>query len=83
MAAGYGYWIKIIDHDDGILYLDVEGTKVPGDKSIPLHKGWNLVGYLGNIVYYKGIKPDIPFVGSHVFLPKSLLWVKLNHYCNT
>jgi PKD repeat protein/murein DD-endopeptidase MepM/ murein hydrolase activator NlpD len=69
MAAGYGYWIRIKDHQDGIIYLEVEGRKVPEDTRISLLPGWNLVGYFGNRVYYKGIKPQVPICCNPIYTP--------------
>ncbi|CAN2042182.1 hypothetical protein GMMP15_720036 [Candidatus Magnetomoraceae bacterium gMMP-15] len=65
MAAGYGYWIKINDDADvdanGLVYLELEGTQIPYDTTIPLHEGWNLVGYLGSQIQYVGDIPDTNF----------------------
>ncbi|KPA12301.1 protein containing Peptidase S8 and S53, subtilisin, kexin, sedolisin, partial [Candidatus Magnetomorum sp. HK-1] len=69
MAAGYGYWIRIKEHNDGVIYLEVEGRKVPEDTRISVQPGWNLVGYFGNRVYYKGIKPQVPFCCNPVYTP--------------
>ncbi|MCP4346528.1 MAG: hypothetical protein GY795_13505 [Desulfobacterales bacterium] len=65
MAAGYGYWIKINDDavvdGNGLIYLELEGTPAASDNPIPLQEGWNLVGYLGNKVEYKGSEPAVHF----------------------
>lgn len=58
MAAGYGYEIKINEDAavdaNGLIWLELEGNPVSGDKAIPLQPGWNLVGYLGNKVIFSG-----------------------------
>ncbi|OQX16656.1 MAG: hypothetical protein BWK80_40065, partial [Desulfobacteraceae bacterium IS3] len=63
MAAGYGYEIKVNDDADvdekGLIYLEMKGESVSGDKAIPLQKGWNLVGYLGKKVFYTGDMPEV------------------------
>ncbi|CAN2047819.1 hypothetical protein GMMP1_500023 [Candidatus Magnetomoraceae bacterium gMMP-1] len=65
MAAGYGYWIKIKEDADfdekGLIYLELEGLRVPGDKAISLQVGWNLIGTFGNQVQYKGVEPNVHF----------------------
>ncbi|CAN2042184.1 hypothetical protein GMMP15_720038 [Candidatus Magnetomoraceae bacterium gMMP-15] len=77
MAAGYGYWIKINDDtavdENGLIYLELEGTRISGDTAIPLHEGWNLVGYLGNKVQYVGNEPDIDFPDNAVMYPINVL----------
>jgi len=70
MAAGYGYWIKVNDDADvdenGLIYLELEGSRVAGNKDIPLHENWNLVGYLGNKVFYKNAEPTVHFPDDKV-----------------
>jgi len=65
MAAGYGYWIKVNEDADfdenGLIYLEMEGTRISSDRSITLQPGWNLVGYLGNQVKYVEEIPDVHF----------------------
>ncbi len=65
MAAGYGYEIKIREDADtdaeGLIWLEIEGSRVSGKKTLHLHPGWNLVGYLGNKVLYTGAQPDVHF----------------------
>jgi len=65
MAAAYGYWIKINDYasfdNNNFIYLELEGTCVDCNTSIPLNKGWNMTGYLGNSVYYIEEEPDVNF----------------------
>ncbi|CAN2047822.1 exported hypothetical protein [Candidatus Magnetomoraceae bacterium gMMP-1] len=71
MSAGYGYWIKIKDDAEvdanGFVYLELEGIRISGSKSIPLHSGWNLVGYLGNKAQYMtSEEPNVHFPGDAV-----------------
>ena len=65
MAAGYGYWIKVNNDatvdENGLIYLELEGSLVAGNKAISLHPGWNLAGYLGNKVQYKNAEPTVHF----------------------
>jgi len=68
MAAGYGYWIKI-DAEGPPLYLEIEGAPISDIKSIELHPGWNLVGYLGNKVRYVNNQPSVLFPESSGFQP--------------
>jgi len=73
MAAGYGYWIKVnkdANFDDhNLIYLEVQGSKVLGNKKIKLETGWNCVGYLGNTVQHKGAEPSVPFPTDSVMVP--------------
>ena len=72
MAAGYGYWIKVkpdadVD-EDGLIYLELEGARVKGDKEIQLTEGWNLIGYLGTKVFYTSEdQPEVPFLEGSTF----------------
>ncbi|CAN2050451.1 hypothetical protein GMMP1_950001 [Candidatus Magnetomoraceae bacterium gMMP-1] len=65
MAVGYGYWIKVnkdADVDEnGLIYLELEGTYVPSDKPILLKQGWNLVGHLGKKIRYRGPEPAVHY----------------------
>ncbi|KPA12214.1 conserved hypothetical protein, secreted [Candidatus Magnetomorum sp. HK-1] len=64
MAAGYGYWIKIKDDplvENKVIYLTLKGVLAKADAKIQLQSNWNLVGYLGNDVKYKGAEPDVYF----------------------
>jgi predicted outer membrane repeat protein len=58
MAAGYGYEIKINEDANvdanGLVWLELEGDPAGGDRAVPLHPGWNLVGYLGDKVIFSG-----------------------------
>ncbi len=71
MAAGYGYWIKIDDGIDGLIYLELEGSQAPAGSDIQLQSGWNLVGHLGKGVKYVGTEPGVHFPTDRVMVPIS------------
>ncbi|MEW6378143.1 MAG: hypothetical protein AB1611_00900 [bacterium] len=57
ISAGYGYWIKM--NKPG--YLVLTGTPLPSSASLPLQKGWNLVGAVSpDSCYYQGAVPPCP-----------------------
>jgi hypothetical protein len=57
MTVGEGYWIKIKDSATSNIVLQIEGSLADATKSMTLNTGWNLVGYIGNTVYYEGTEP--------------------------
>jgi hypothetical protein len=66
VAAGYGYWIKVNEDanfdDTGHIYLEIEGTLITANQKRSLHENWNLVGYWGDQIMYKGdVAPDVFF----------------------
>lgn len=75
MAAGYGYEIKINEDaetdENGLIYLEAEGSRLSGKTVIPLHPGWNLTGYLGNRVRYIDTEPSVAYPEDTRFCPLS------------
>jgi hypothetical protein len=58
IAGGYGYWINMI----GPAQLSLEGPPLDPAVPLPLHDGWNLVGYWRSDVRYKGlVEPTAAF----------------------
>jgi hypothetical protein len=65
LAPGYGYWIKIKTSapfdNNGYIYLEMGGKILDNHHEIPLHPGWNLIGYTADNVRYTGLIPEVPF----------------------
>ncbi|MBF0450714.1 MAG: hypothetical protein HQK75_08445 [Candidatus Magnetomorum sp.] len=84
LAPGYGYWIKVNDDanfdGDGLIYFKAEGTLLDSSTGIRLNEGWNLVGYLGNMVKYVKSKPDVVFPSGRVF--ESLTSINDDIFCS-
>jgi hypothetical protein len=57
VAGGYGYWIKMKSPG----HLEVNGIKASAADALPLHPGWNLVGYWHPQVKYTGATPAVDF----------------------
>jgi len=53
VACGYGYWIRMAEPGE----LVVSGPRADTDAGLPLHAGWNLVGYWSDTCYYDSAEP--------------------------
>ena len=57
VACGYGYWIRMAEPGEMVLY----GPRADTAAGLPLHAGWNLVGNWGDTCYYDSDDPpDVP-----------------------
>jgi len=61
VAGGYGYWIKMKQP----MNMLINGIRANATDTLPLHSGWNLIGYWNNTVKYSAVsQPTVAFPGD-------------------